>query len=130
MSAIPAIACIACCCPSGPLAVAMSAVLPNAHTAAQAGAVVIAHRRARRALQHAHAGVHVHACRLTGAARHAADVGGHLVHHVVRQMAVQHPVARIVRDELDVARLRHADQHRVARPPGGLGMRPPSVPVM
>src|SRR5215813_11799914 len=40
--------------------------------------------------------------------RHGADHRDHLVHHVVRQVAVQHPVARVDGVEFDVARLRHA----------------------
>ena len=55
-----------------------------------------------------------------GHAGHGAGLGRHLVHHVVRQMAVQHPVAGIVRDELNGAALRNADEHCVAGPPGGL----------
>ena len=60
---------------------------------------------------------------------HAAHIRRHLVHHVVGQVAVQHPVAGTIRDELHVARLGYAYQHCVSRPPGGFGMRPPSVPV-
>ena len=88
------------------------------------GAVVIAHRNGRRALQHAHAAFHVVPAGIAPRghhARHAADSRGHLVHVVVRQVAVQHPVAGIVGDELDIARLRNADEHSVARPPRGFG---------
>jgi uncharacterized protein YkwD len=41
-----------------------------------------------------------------------------LVHHVVRQMAMKHPVAGIIGNEFDVARLRNAHQDGIARPPG------------
>ncbi len=50
-------------------------------------------------------------------ASHRTGLRGHLVHHVVWQMAVQHPVAGIVGDELDVPRLGDPDEHRIAGPP-------------
>ena len=33
----------------------------------------------------------------------------------MRQMAVEMPITGVVRDELDIARLRHTHQHRVRR---------------
>src|SRR6202030_356558 len=49
--------------------------------------------------------------------RHRADVRSHLVHHVVRKMAVEHPVAYATGDKLDVARLRYAYQRRISSRP-------------
>src|SRR5258708_1247629 len=37
-------------------------------------------------------------------------------------MAVQHPVARIICDKLDVARLRYTHEHRVSRTPCRFGL--------
>ena len=51
------------------------------------------------------------------AANQRAHHGSHLVHHVVREVAVQHPVARILRFKLDVPALRNADKHGVLRRP-------------
>ena len=53
-------------------------------------------------------------------ARHTGHRTGlirHAVHHVVWQMAVQHPVAGVVSDELDVSRLCDPDKDRIAGPP-------------
>src|SRR5205085_234412 len=62
--------------------------------------------------------VHADPGRHTGAnARHGAYIGGHLVHHVMRQMAVEHPRAWVVCDEFDVACLCYSDQDRVAGNP-------------
>ena len=38
----------------------------------------------------------------------------------MRHMAVEHPVSRIVRDELDISRLRNANERCIARHPRGL----------
>ena len=65
------------------------------------------------AFLHAHAGVHA-----LPDVRHRADHGGHVVHHVVRQVAVHEPVARIDSLELDIAGLGDTNQHRVRRSPG------------
>jgi len=43
-----------------------------------------------------------------------------MVHHVMRQMAVQHPTARVDGVEFDVARLRHTYQHSVGWEPSRL----------
>ena len=58
-------------------------------------------------------------------APHRADHRAHEIHHVVEHVAVQHPVARVIGDELDFAHLRHAHQHGVAGNPGrGLNPAP------
>ena len=44
----------------------------------------------------------------------------HVVHHVVRQVAMDHPGAGIFRVELDDTRLRYADENGVHGIPGGL----------
>src|SRR5712691_2182197 len=43
-------------------------------------------------------------------------------HHVVRKMAVQHPVAGIACNKRDIARLRYAHDYRVSRSPSRFGL--------
>ena len=57
-------------------------------------------------------------------AKEVRQVVTHLVHHVVRLVAVERPVARVIRGELDVARRSRRHVHRGLRPPGRLRNRP------
>jgi hypothetical protein len=61
--------------------------------------------------------------------RNGPDHGNHLIHHVVRQMTVQHPVAYVFRIKLNVASLSDTHEHGVLVDPALDGPRPPSVPV-
>ena len=64
--------------------------------------------------QHSHAVRHAAARVQTASTVHdRTDHRGHLIHHVVRQVAVQHPVADILGLKLDIARLGHADDDGV-----------------
>src|ERR1700728_3065015 len=73
----------------------------DAHSAALTWTILL--RGCASAARHSHALLHALAGRHRCAARHGADAGGHLVHHVVREMAMKHPVARIVGDKLHIA---------------------------
>ena len=49
-----------------------------------------------------------------------ADHGDHLVHHVMGEVAMEHPVAEVLGDKLDVAGLGDADDDGIFGVPGGL----------
>ena len=62
-------------------------------------------------------------------ADHRGDVVPHRVHRVVRLVAVERPVARLVGDEVDLPHLAHRDIDGDFGPARARGTGPPSVPV-
>src|SRR5437879_260321 len=92
-------------------------------SAPHAGAVLF--RQSVAPPQHAHAFLHPHThVHALAAMRHRAYHRNHLVHHMVGHVTVQHPVAWILRFELDIASLGDPQQHGVGRSPGHLGYTP------
>src|SRR5688572_10704669 len=63
-------------------------------------------------LLHRHAGMHTRA-----AVSHWSYHRGHLVHHVMRQMAVEHPVTKKFSLEFKVSGLRDPDDNRILGSP-------------
>ena len=79
---------------------------------------------------------HLRSWIIRGNAQHWSRHRDHVVHGVVKHVAVHDPVAGIIGDEFDVASLGHADEDVVAWYPAGFGNassfrpgNPPRVPV-
>src|SRR5215469_2202339 len=91
----------------------------HTHAATQAGTVIIATGNTRLSREHAHTVFHADSCWHSPTLRSCdqSDIRRHLVHHVMRQVAMQHPVPRIVGLKLNVSGLRHSHEHGVARIP-------------
>src|SRR5579859_1290440 len=95
---------------------------PETHAAPQTGTVVFSSRNYWLAGEHSHSVFHVYAGRnATTNSGHWPDTGRHLIHHVVGQMTMQHPVARIVGHKLEVARLSDSDENGIAGIPRRFG---------